>query len=49
MSYRLSKRADGDFDAIWNQIAQDNPDAADRVENEIHQAIQLIARMPASP
>jgi toxin ParE1/3/4 len=46
MNYRISKRADADFDEIWNYIAQDNPEAADRVENSLHAAIRLLARMP---
>lgn len=46
MSYRLSKRADTDFDEIWNYIAQHDPAAADPVENDIHNAIRMLVRWP---
>lgn len=31
---------------IWEHIAQDNLDAADRVEQEIKQAVSMLARNP---
>ena len=31
---------------IWEHIAQDNVDAADRVEQEIEKAVSLLARNP---
>ena len=35
-----------DLLAIWEHIAQDNLDAADRVEQEIEQAVSMLARNP---
>ena len=46
MSYRISKRADADFDEIWTHVAQDSTEAADRLEDEIHRAVCLLGRMP---
>ncbi len=46
MKYRISRRADVDIERICDCIAEDNPDAADRLDQEIHQAIQLLAKFP---
>ena len=46
MKYRVSRRADTDIERICDHIAQDNPDAADRLDERIHRAIQLLARFP---
>jgi len=46
MKYRISRRADTDIERICDYIAQDNPDAADRLDERIHRAIQLLARFP---
>ena len=46
MNYRISRRADTDIDRICNRIAEDNPDAADRLDEQIHRAIQLLAAFP---
>ena len=43
MNYRISRRADTDIERICDYIAKDNPDAADRVDEHIHQAIRLLA------
>jgi toxin ParE1/3/4 len=46
MSYRISPRADADLDEIWTYIAQDNPRAADRMEQALHEAMEQLGRMP---
>jgi plasmid stabilization system protein ParE len=46
MSYRISPRADADLDEIWTYIAQDDPRAADRTEQALHEAMEQLARMP---
>jgi toxin ParE1/3/4 len=43
---RLSKRADADIDGIWSYIAEDNEDAADKVENAIRAAVHRLAANP---
>src|SRR5215218_9922425 len=44
--FRISRRADADFDAIWDYIARDSVEAADKVEAEIHSEIKRLAEMP---
>jgi plasmid stabilization system protein ParE len=46
MSYRISLRADADLDEIWTYIAQDDPQAADQMEQALHEAMEQLARMP---
>jgi toxin ParE1/3/4 len=46
MSYRISRRANTDIVRICDRIAKDNPTAADRLDEEIHEAIQLLAKFP---
>lgn len=46
MTYRISRRAHNDIEDICDYIARDNPDAAERVDDQIHEAIQLLARFP---
>jgi len=46
MKYRISRMADADIERICDRIAEDNPDAADRVDQEIHRVIRLLARFP---
>jgi plasmid stabilization system protein ParE len=43
---RISRRADADLEAIWNYIAQDSADAADRVEERLHSAMCMLAEFP---
>ena len=45
-SFQLSPQAFQDIDEIWEFIAQDNLDAADRVRDEIFQAFEKLAEMP---
>lgn len=42
----LSPLASGDLDEIWEYIAADNPDAADRWLAELEKAIHLLAERP---
>lgn len=44
--YRISRRADADLNAIWDYIARDSIEAADRVEAEIHSEIKRLAETP---
>jgi plasmid stabilization system protein ParE len=45
-SFRLSRDAITDLDAIWLHIYEDNPEAADAVEEEIRAACALLAENP---
>jgi plasmid stabilization system protein ParE len=45
--YVLSVAAEFDFDEIWEYIAQDNLDAADRWIGKLFDAFQLLAQTPA--
>lgn len=44
--YRFTSQALDDLLEIWQRIAADNPEAADRVENAIYDACALIAKSP---
>ncbi len=44
--YVLTPQAEDDLFDIWSYIAQDNPDAADRVETEIYAACAFLASAP---
>lgn len=46
MNYRVSRRANSDIERICDRIAEDNPDAADRLDDEIQRAVQLLAQFP---
>jgi toxin ParE1/3/4 len=46
MNYRISRRADADIAALCDYIAKDNPDAAGRLDERLHHAIELIAQVP---
>ena len=46
MKYRISRAADADIERICDYISKDNPSAAERMDEQIHRAIQLIARFP---
>jgi plasmid stabilization system protein ParE len=45
-AYNLSEDADLDLDDIWEYIAQDNIDAADRWLGKLFDAFQAIGRRP---
>ena len=44
--YAFHPDAFGDLDEIWEYIAQDNIDAADRVLADIHSTLNLLAGSP---
>ena len=44
--YRFTPQAEDDLFDIWNFIAQDNPEAANRVEEAVYQACDLLAEPP---
>src|SRR5258706_1062619 len=44
--YELSSEALADLQEIWVYIARDNPAAADKLEVDIYQACELLARNP---
>ena len=45
--YYISRSADRDLDAIWRVINENNgPNVADRIDRELHNAIQLLADNP---
>jgi plasmid stabilization system protein ParE len=44
--YRISRKTDADIERICDYVAKNNPDAADRLDEQIHRAIQLIGRFP---
>jgi plasmid stabilization system protein ParE len=46
MKYRISRRADRDIERICGRIAEDNPAAAERLDEEIHETVKLLARFP---
>ncbi len=46
MTYRISRRANADIEEICDYIAKDDPVAADRLDQLIHGAIQLLAQFP---
>lgn len=46
MSYQISPQADQDIQDLCDYIAQDNIDAALRLDARIHAAIQNLSRFP---
>ena len=44
--YELSPEAVADLQEIWIYIAKDNPAAADKLEDDIYQACELLAKNP---
>lgn len=46
MKLRISRRADADLESIWQFIARDSADAADRVEAGLHDAMHTLALFP---
>jgi plasmid stabilization system protein ParE len=44
--YRITPEAVSDLVEIWNFISQDNPEAADRVEQAVFRACDLLADSP---
>jgi plasmid stabilization system protein ParE len=48
MKYRISRPASADIEHICDHIAKNNPDAADQLEDRIHEAIKHSQSFPAS-
>lgn len=46
MNYRISYRADTDIERICERITDNNLDAAERLDEQIHQAIKRLAELP---
>lgn len=46
MSYRLSRQADRDIQSICEHISEQDPAAADRLEDRIHESLELLAQFP---
>ena len=44
--YELSPEATDDLQEIWVYIANDNPSAADKLEEDIYAACELLAKNP---
>jgi toxin ParE1/3/4 len=44
--YELSPEATDDLQEIWVYIANDNPTAADKLEDDIYAACELLAKNP---
>ena len=44
--FHITDEARDDLDDVWLYIAQDTPDTADRVENEIVDSFYLLADQP---
>jgi len=45
-TYKLSRQAAADISKINDYIAQDNPDAADRLVARFHETMRQLAEMP---
>jgi plasmid stabilization system protein ParE len=45
-SYVISREADRDLDDLWDYIAADNVDAADRLTAKLMDAFEALARLP---
>ena len=46
MNCRITRRAERDIDEIWEFIARDSYDNADKVDLEIQRAMRLLADFP---
>jgi toxin ParE1/3/4 len=44
--YSIARLARSDIDGIWDRIARDNPAAADRVVDSLHERFLLLGRHP---
>lgn len=44
--YAFTPAAEGDLDDLWEFIAEDGLDSADRVVEDIYRAIERLADMP---
>lgn len=46
MSYRISRLANSDIEAICDYVARDNSEAADRQDLRIHSTIEMLSQFP---
>jgi toxin ParE1/3/4 len=46
VSYVLTPSAKADLEEIWRFIAEDNPEEADKLETDIYDACEVLARHP---
>ena len=46
MNYRISRKANNDIADICDRITENNPDAAARLDEQIHATIQRLAELP---
>lgn len=46
MSYRISRQAQTDIEHICDEIAKNNPDAAELLDARLHEAMELLAQFP---
>jgi toxin ParE1/3/4 len=46
MTYRISVRANADIEGSCDFVAKDNPSAASKLDQQIHDAIHLLAQFP---
>jgi toxin ParE1/3/4 len=46
LSYRFTCVASTDINSIWESIAQNNSDAADRFIHKLYEQVEMLARFP---
>ena len=46
MTFRISRRANADIEAICDYVLKDNAEAANRLDERIHKTIEILARFP---
>jgi plasmid stabilization system protein ParE len=46
MTYRISRKAQKDLEQISDYIAKTNPEAAEQLDAQLHQAMQLLTQFP---
>jgi len=46
MKLRITAKADADLQSIWEYFATENPAAANRLEDALHNAMQFLAEFP---
>lgn len=48
MNYRISRRANIDIERACDRVAEHNPAAAERLDEQIHRAVQFLAEFPGT-
>jgi len=46
MKYRIARRANADIESICDRVASGDPMAAERLDERLHHAIQMLAKFP---